>query len=573
MKKMNKRVTKTNLTIKIRLLECLPHKVKSCFAADSYYFVGPPESNSHKVKPNSTLIKRLGVWEMETQTTPANLQSLLAQIIPRAIRPVHAAHAQRLEDIHVQSVHMDSRKVVPGSLFVCIRGHRFDGHRFASQAVEKGAVAIVAEEEVDVDVPVIIVPDTRRALAYVADRFYDSPTCKLRLIGVTGTNGKTTTTHLIEHMLEESGYKTGRMGTINMKIGDKETPLTNTTPESLELQEAFANMVNSHCTHAVVEASSHAIHMGRVRGCNFGTVVFTNLTQDHLDYHGTMEAYKQAKGLLFAQLGNRIDPDDLKFAVLNADDPAADTYRTATPAQVLTYGVNVENADIRARRIRLTPQGTTFDVTCYAGQTTVEVPLLGLFNVYNVLGAIGAGLAEGLSLEQMRDSLCTVPSVPGRMEPVDGGQDFSVVVDYAHTPDSLDNALRTVKEFAEGKIYCLIGCGGDRDRGKRPLMAQIAARHADMSVLTSDNPRSEDPQAILNDMIAGLISAEVPQNKYKSIVERQEAIEWAVKSAEPGDCILIAGKGHETYQDIGGNMFDFDDREQALQFIHKRLGV
>lgn len=495
-----------------------------------------------------------------------DLHTLTQDLIPKQIDQHVALH-----QINIRSIEMDSRKVQPGSLFVCLSGFNMDGHQFAAEAVQNGAIAVMAEKAVDVSVPVIIVPDTRRALAFVADRFYDSPTRALRLIGVTGTNGKTTITHLIAEMLEQCGYRTGRMGTINMQIGDIETPLANTTPESLELQKGFRQMVDAGCSHAVIEASSHAIHMGRVRGCNFGTVVFSNLTQDHLDYHGTMANYKQAKGLLFAQLGNRYDPEDLKFAILNADDPAYETYRTYTPAQVLTYGIHNRQADIKAKNIVLTPQGTSFTVEYLQEEENIEVRLLGQFNVYNVLGAIGAGLVEGLTLKDMKNSLLHVDGVPGRMEAVDAGQDFSVIVDYAHTPDSLENALATIKQFAQGKIFCIVGCGGDRDRTKRPLMAHIASRYADVSVLTSDNPRSEDPEKIILDMKEGLISNEVPQNKYQTFVERREAIHWAIQQAAPDDVILIAGKGHETYQEIKGRKYHFNDKQVALEALKTRM--
>lgn len=473
---------------------------------------------------------------------------------------------QNLKEIELASIEMDSRKVRKGTLFVCIKGYQVDGHQFAQDAVQKGAVALISERPIDVEVPVIIVPDSRRALAFIANRFYGNPTHSLRLIGVTGTNGKTTITHLIEAILEDQGKKTGRIGTINMKIGEEVIDVPNTTPESLELQQSFSRMLEVGSKYAVIEASSHAIHMGRIRGCNFRTVVFSNLTQDHLDYHGTMEEYKRAKGLIFAQLGNRYDENDLKYAVLNADDEAHRYYKQITPAQVITYGI-AEEADIRAKNIKITSQGTSFTVECFGGVEQFHLQMLGKFNVYNVLGAIGAGLVEGISLSNMKRSIEKVKGVRGRFEPVVAGQDFTVIVDYAHTPDSLENVLSTIKEFAVGHIYCVVGCGGDRDRGKRPLMAQISAKYADFTVLTSDNPRSEDPAAIVHDMIEGLNQKQVPQTKYTSIIDRKEAISWAIKRARTGDVVLIAGKGHETYQIIKDQVNHFDDREVALAAI------
>jgi UDP-N-acetylmuramoyl-L-alanyl-D-glutamate--2,6-diaminopimelate ligase len=495
-----------------------------------------------------------------------DLLTLMDSLIPYQVKG-----NDQLEQIQISSIEIDSRKVSAGSLFVCTIGANFDGHQFAAEVVEQGAAVILAQRPLDVGVPVIIVPDTRRALSYLADRFYNHPTQNLRLIGVTGTNGKTTMTHLIEKIFEDQGKKTGRMGTMNIKIGDQVVESKHTTPESHELQKAFSKMVEVGSEYSVIEVSSHAIHQGRVRGCNFRTVVFSNLTQDHLDYHCTMEEYKRAKGLIFAQLGNRYSDEDPKYAILNADDEAHHYYKQITPAQVLTYGIDDSKADIWAKNIRLTGQGTSFTVECYNGQEEFHLQLLGKFNVYNVLGAIGAGLVEGFSLSEMKKSIEAVKGVRGRVEPVDGGQDFTVIVDYAHTPDSLENILSTVKEFAKGKIYSIVGCGGDRDRTKRPIMANIATNYADIAVFTSDNPRSEEPEQIIQDMVSGLIQNKIPQTKYTSITDRREAIFWAIQQAEANDVVLIAGKGHETYQQIKGCVIDFDDRAVALEALAKRM--
>ncbi|WP_202078007.1 UDP-N-acetylmuramoyl-L-alanyl-D-glutamate--2,6-diaminopimelate ligase [Caldalkalibacillus salinus] len=472
----------------------------------------------------------------------------------------------KIEDMEITSIEMDSRKVTAGAMFVCIEGFHVDGHQYVQQAVEKGAKVIVAQKPVQTDIPVIIVPDTRRTLAVVADTFYQHPTQKLRVIGVTGTNGKTTVTHLIEQILEDAQHKTGRIGTIGAKIGNNVEEVANTTPESSELQNVFHRMSGAGCEYAVIEASSHAIHMGRLRGTNIGTAVFTNLTQDHLDYHGTMEEYQRAKGLLFAQLGNTYDPQDRKYAILNADDEAHTYFRDITPAQVVTYGID-NHADIRAKNIQLTSQGITFTVEYYKGSETVRLQMLGKFNVYNALAAIAAALVEGISLTSIKHSLAQVKGVPGRLEVVDEGQPYTVLVDYAHTPDSLKNVLQTVQEFAIGKVFCVIGCGGDRDRTKRPLMAQIATAHADYAILTSDNPRSEEPQVILNDMKNGLAQTGTPQERYTCIVDRQTAIDTAIQQASPGDIVVIAGKGHETYQQLKDETIHFDDREVARQAI------
>lgn len=495
-----------------------------------------------------------------------NLEHLLHPIVPFTLSN---GTIEELRNIEITSVEMDSRKVISGSLFVCIVGFKSNGHHYIQQALDNGAVAIVVQEEVECKgVPTIKVPDSRKVLAILADRFYGYPTHKLKLIGVTGTNGKTTVTHLLERIFEAQGKKTGRIGTINMKIGDELIEVQNTTPESLELHRAFAKMIEKGSEYAVIEASSHALHMGRLRGSNFRTAIFTNLTQDHLDYHGTMEEYKRAKGLLFAQLGNSYPEDNLKFAVLNGDDEAHFYYKEITSAQVITYGIDNKNVDVWATNLQINSQGTAFTVETYTGTEHFQLKMLGKFNVYNCLAAISAGLLEGLTLREMKKTLEQMTGVRGRMEPVEAGQPFTAVVDYAHTPDSLENVLTTIKEFStSGKIYCVIGCGGDRDRTKRPLMANIATTYADISIFTSDNPRSEEPEAIIQDMIDGVKTAEVPEEKYISIVDRKEAIHWAVKQAKENDIVLIAGKGHETYQMIKDQIIPFDDREVLIECI------
>ncbi|USG67556.1 UDP-N-acetylmuramoyl-L-alanyl-D-glutamate--2,6-diaminopimelate ligase [Brevibacillus ruminantium] len=484
------------------------------------------------------------------------LRDLLAPLLPVSVIGE--------DSIEITSLTADSRKVKPGCLFVCLTGFTVDGHQYAAQAVENGAVAILAEKDVDVPATVVRVPDTRRAMAMLADRFYGSPTRQLKVIGVTGTNGKTTTTHLIDKILRDQKKKTGLIGTIHMRIGEVTEEIKNTTPDALELQESFRRMCDIGTEYATIEVSSHALELGRVRGCDIHTAVFTNLTQDHLDYHKTMENYRHAKSLLFAQLGNSYDPQRLKTAVLNADDEASRFFATVTPARVITYGID-QAADIRADEIEISTQGTTFVAHTFAGSIRLSLKLMGKFNVYNALAAIAVGLAEGIPLAEIKASLEQVPGVNGRFESVQAGQPFAVLVDYSHTPDSLENALVTVKEFAKGKIFCIVGCGGDRDKTKRPIMARIATKYADLAVLTSDNPRSEDPEAILADMLAGL--GEVAPERYTAMVDRREAISHAVSLASEGDVILIAGKGHETYQIIKGEVLPFDDREVAKEAI------
>lgn len=464
----------------------------------------------------------------------------------------------------ITSVENDNRRVSRGSLFICLKGYTVDGHDFAKSAVENGAVAILAEKELDLQVPVIIVKDTFRAMAVLADIFYDQPSHHLHLIGITGTNGKTTTSHLIEKIFSDQHKKTGLIGTMYTKIADEKFETKNTTPESLTLQKTFKEMLEKKVEMVVMEVSSHALQEGRVHGCDFDVAVFTNLSQDHLDYHETMENYKQAKGLLFSQLGNVFDHNHPKYAILNADDPTIHDYQKITTATIITYGIDQE-ADIKAENIKMTPKGTTFDIVIQKQHYPISIQLAGKFNIYNVLASIAASLASKIQLKDILLSLEKIDGVSGRFELVDAGQDFSVIVDYAHTPEALENVLKTIKQFAEGNIFVVVGCGGDRDKTKRPLMARIACEYGTTSIFTSDNPRSEDPNAILMDMEVG-----VNGRKYLSIVDRKEAIRFAINQAKAGDVVLIAGKGHETYQTIGNVTYEFDDRLVAKEAIEER---
>lgn len=358
--------------------------------------------------------------------------------------------------------------------------------------------------------------------------------------------------------------KTGLIGTMYTKIGEQTFEVKNTTPESLTLQKTFRKMVDEQVETAVMEVSSHALVYGRVHGTDYNVAVFTNLTQDHLDYHKTMEEYKKAKGLLFSQLGNAFNHENPKFAVLNADDPASEEFAMLTTAHLLTYGID-NHADLQATNISMTASGTSFDLVSPFGERKVNIQLIGKFSIYNVLASIGAALVSGISLEAIIDSVESVKGVSGRFEVVDAGQDFSVIVDYAHTPDSLENVLKTVQQFGQKRIFCVVGCGGDRDRTKRPLMAKIACQYSTDAIFTSDNPRSEDPAEIIKDMEEGVLG-----EVYTSIIDRKEAIQHAIKNADAGDVILIAGKGHETYQQIGDRTFDFDDRIVAREAIEER---
>ncbi len=474
--------------------------------------------------------------------------------------------------VGVRSLETDSRQVRSGCLFFCLPGHTVDGHDYAEQALAQGAAALVVSRELPLPAPQLVVPDTRNALAIVADYYYGRPSHRLKPVGVTGTNGKTTTTYLVERIWADAGVSAGVIGTIETRYGGQSFPMSGTTPDVLRLQTIMRDMVEAGTERCVMEVSSHALHQGRVKGCDFRTAIFTNLTQDHLDYHVTMEAYEAAKGLFFARLGNAYsdDPRERKFAVLNADDEASERFAKLTSAEVLTYGIENE-ADLRASDVRITAGGTSFRLESPFGSRRVGLRLVGKFNVYNALAALGAALCEGIALEGAISSLEGIPGVPGRVEPVDAGQPYAVIVDYAHTPDGLENVLNTVKELAAGKIICVFGCGGDRDAGKRPIMGRIAAELADEIIATSDNPRTENPERILKDIEAGLKEAGVSPDRYELEPNRRSAIEKAVDRAGPGDVVLIAGKGHETYQIIGRETHDFDDRLVAKEAIRSRM--
>lgn len=471
-------------------------------------------------------------------------------------------------DITLCGIQTDSRKVNEGDLFICLPGHTVDGHDYAQQAMERGAAALVVERQLDIDVPQVIVKDCRYAMAVLADSFFGSPSKQMKVIGITGTNGKTTTAYLVEKIMNDHGVKTGLIGTIQMRYGGRTFPMSGTTPEALELQRSLHDMAASGTRCCVMEVSSHALEQGRVKGTDYRTAIFTNLTQDHLDYHHTMEEYRAAKGLFFSRMGNSFQSngDKRKFAVLNADDPASEYFKNITSAEVITYGLE-EGADVRATQISFTAQGTQFHVDSFKGSTDIKLRMVGKFNVYNALGAITAALLEGVPLDEIKRSLESLAGVDGRVEAVDAGQPYAVIVDYAHTPDGLENVLKTVNEFAVGRVLTVFGCGGDRDKTKRPIMGKIAAKYSDVVLVTSDNPRTEDPDAILKDIEQGLMEDQVPVDKYQLIVDRRMAIQKAIDMASPEDVVLIAGKGHETYQIIGHTTHDFDDRIVAKEAI------
>lgn len=451
----------------------------------------------------------------------------------------------RPEDVEIQGISYDTRTIKPGELFVALRGYKTDGHRFMEEARSKGAAAILGEEGEDI----LRVPDSRKALAALSANWFAHPAKELKLVGVTGTNGKTTVTTLLWHILGAClDTPVGLMGTIEERIGGERFPAQRTTPESWETQSWLRRMVDAGCTHGVMEVSSHALCLERVRGLRFTVGAFTNLTQDHLDFHRTMEAYREAKGRLFAQSDR---------AVLNGDDSAGRWYAERCPCGFSTYSCQGEG-DLTAQEVRLFPDHVEF--RAMAGEEAVPVTLNipGAFTVSNALCALSCARELGIPLKKAAAALAGVPGVKGRMEVAPWPGPGTVVLDYAHTPDALENALTALRAHTPGRLVCLFGCGGDRDRGKRPLMGAVAAHRADVCVVTSDNPRTEAPEGIIQDILEGMVHFDTVR-----LVEpdRIEAIRLALSLLKEGDTLLLAGKGHETYQEVGLEKRHLDERE------------
>lgn len=471
-------------------------------------------------------------------------------------------------DIEVGGIQYDSRNVGRDEVFVAIRGAQADGHRFIAGAIAQGAKTVVVEDDnalpdsyfMHAGVVKIVVPDARRALALMAGNFFGHPDRKLALIGITGTNGKTTTTHLVKSVLEAGGHSVGLIGTIGYSIGEETLPAAHTTPESLELCRLLAMMVDRGCTAAVMEVSSHSLALSRVFGLRFTVAGFTNLTQDHLDFHGSMEEYGGTKKLLF----DRLESD--ACAVINTDDPYGERMVPDAKGTILRYGIS-ENADIRGSDVRLDIKGTHLRVMHGGQVTTLASPLVGMFNVYNSLAAFAVGTAAGVSTERIVDGLQRVRSVRGRFERISSPGGWTAVVDYAHTPDALEKCLRAIRELlpadSPGRIITVFGCGGNRDRAKRPVMGRIASTLSDAVVVTSDNPRHEDPDSIIGEILSGVVQRE----HVTTLADRRQAIRSALDSAGSGDVVLVAGKGHEAYQITGDLRVPFDDREEILDYI------
>ncbi len=475
-------------------------------------------------------------------------------------------------DVSINAITDDSRAVSPHSLFVAVKGEQVDGHEFIPAAMRGGIVALLSQQPVsEVSLPFVRVDDSRKALGLLGGRFYGDPSSKIRMIGVTGTNGKTTTTYICKALLEALGHPVGLIGTVANQIGERSMPATHTTPGSLELQQLLAKMVTSGCTTAVMEVSSHALAQDRTSGCEYDVAVFSNLTQDHLDFHKTMEEYFQAKLKLFTGLKGGLKTN--KRAIVNIDAPYGTRIVERCQVPVWTYALNAK-ADLRAEAVRLSLQGTTFTAATPVGNFPIESHLVGEHNVYNLLAAIGVALHEGATPEQIREAVARVTNVPGRFERVIAGQPFTVAVDYAHTEDALVRLLTSAQVLKTGRIITVFGCGGDRDRGKRPKMGEAAVRYSDVVILTSDNPRTEDPLSILEQVEVGVIEALRlrPHVQYRKVSDRRDAIQEAVREAQSGDMVLIAGKGHEDYQIIGTKKVHFDDREVARAVI-ERLGA
>lgn len=451
-------------------------------------------------------------------------------------------------NIDVCGITSDSRKVEKGFAFVCVRGAVADGHSFANSAVEKGAAVIIAEEDVGVENQ-IIVNDTHKVYAEMCANWFGNPVKSLTVVGVTGTNGKTSITYMLKSILEQNGKKVGLIGTIQNMIGDEVFEAKNTTPGVYELQELFSKMRDAGCTYVIMEVSSHALDQGRVEGISFDLALFTNLTQDHLDYHKTMENYLLAKRKLF---------ENCKTAVINFDDQSSEKLIEGLDCKVVSYSLQSDNSTYTAKNVKYRSDGIEYEFVGFDAITRIKLSTGGKFSVYNSMCAAAAALLLGCPLCSVSEGLAKISGVKGRAEVVPTGRDFTVIIDYAHTPDGLKNVLSTFCECKSNRLVSLFGCGGDRDSGKRPLMGEIAARLSDFVIVTSDNPRTENPSDIIKDILKGMKDTKTP---YVVIENRIEAIRFAIKNAQSGDIIILAGKGHETYQILGTETIHLDERE------------
>ena len=469
----------------------------------------------------------------------------------------------------VSGITDDSRKVEPGHCFVAVPGFRQDARRFIPEAVQRGATLVITEGAAlpDVGVAQVLVPSARAALGRAADAYYGHPSRQLTVVGITGTNGKTTTSYLVEALLQARGLKTGVIGTIQYRIGDRALPAGQTTPDALALQSMLASMYAEGIGGVAMEVSSHALALARVDELTFDVAVFTNLTQDHLDFHGTLDDYRRAKRRLFELLEGSPKPG--RAAVVNSDDPSAAEMTRGLTVPVLRFGLG-PGAAVRASEWASTLEGVRVVAATPRGPMELRSPLMGEHNVMNLLGAVATGIALGLTPATIAQALGRVGTVPGRFEQIRAGQPFLVVVDYAHTPDALARVLSTARKLTRGRLGVVFGCGGDRDRGKRPIMGEIAAQLGDRIWVTSDNPRSEPPEAIIDEIVAGIRRAGLDERRYARQADRRAAIAEALGWAQAGDTVVIAGKGHETYQIVGSAVLPFDDRAVARHILAGR---
>ena len=461
-------------------------------------------------------------------------------------------------DLELSGISYDSRSTQAGDLFFAIKGFESDGHRYIGTAVKAGAAAVVCQERPEQDVPYVLVDNSRLALALCSAEFFGNPAEKMTMVGVTGTNGKTTTTMLLKHVVEDiSGQKAGLIGTNHNMIGNRVLPTERTTPESYELQKLFAEMYSAGCKYVIMEVSSHSLALDRVGGVRFNVAVFTNLTQDHLDFHKTMGEYAGAKALLF----ERCDK-----GAITIDDQWGGYMQERAKCPVMTYSENRLDADLVAKDIKLSPSDVKFCALTSNSLERVSLGIPGRFSVYNALAVMSAGILLGFSPESVSASLKTAVGVRGRVEVVPTPDDYTIIIDYAHTPDALENVLKSMKEVTEGRVVVLFGCGGDRDKTKRPIMGKIGVENSDFAIITSDNPRTEEPGEIIKQIVAGI---EAPKSRYTVIEDRIAAIAYAIDNHRQGDVIILAGKGHETYQIIGKTKHHMDEREIVAEHLQK----
>ncbi|MBR5343353.1 MAG: UDP-N-acetylmuramoyl-L-alanyl-D-glutamate--2,6-diaminopimelate ligase [Oscillospiraceae bacterium] len=462
-------------------------------------------------------------------------------------------------ELEIGGVCYDSRRTQPGDLFVAVRGFETDGHRYIPMALQKGAAAVLCEEKPSVGIPYLRLADCRLGLALASRNFFGDPAAEMTVIGFTGTSGKTSSTQLLKHVLEDRlGAKVGLIGTNGNMIGEELLHTEHTTPESYELHKLFRRMADEGCTHVVMEVSSHSLALERVAGIEFDVAVFTNLSQDHLDLHGTMEDYAAAKKKIFSQC---------RFGIVNLDDERAAYMSEGAPCPIFSYSASRNDADLVAKDLRLSASGVRFAAVRGGELALIRLAIPGQFYVYNALSVIAVCLRLGMSLADCAAGLATARGVKGRMEPVPTDGDYSVIIDYSHKPDALEKALKALRPVTKGSLTVLFGCGGDRDRKKRPLMGAIAEKNADFTIVTSDNPRTEDPQAIIDEILAGM---KARRGSVKVICDRVEAIHWALDHARSGDVILLAGKGHEDYQIVGKEKHHMDEREIVAEYLERR---